>query len=156
MYLIALRTDFSVLFTLKVPLSPKTNRDSEGLYISNKGAPIPQEIADETIEFLWTVHEDANKFSRNPDQVTIIPKSMGHYFEERFQDWLETEKSSDLPEVMELRKQLFYWFLKFEECDTGMVNRDMVAWYLSKNHVLKNCKHIIGKSALHWGIRSAD
>ena len=65
------------------------------------------------------MHEDANKFSRNPDTSLEIPKSMGHYFDQKFQEWLEKDKKSDSEETKVWRKQLFNWFIKFEECDTG-------------------------------------
>ena len=74
-------------------------------------------ISDETLEFLWSVHEEANKFSREPETVDSIPQSMGHYFQQKFSDWLN-QKSEDYETTL-WRKQLYNWFIKFEECDTG-------------------------------------
>ena len=71
------------------------------------------------MDYLWSVHEEANKFSRDPDTSVVIPQSMGHYFDQKFQNWLENDKKSDDEETKTWRRQLFNWFIKFEECDTG-------------------------------------
>ena len=100
-------------------MADRANRDSEGVFIRTDGQSVPLEILEETLDYLWSVHEDANKFSRNPEKSAIIPQSMGHYFDEKFQDWLEKDKRSDDAETKMWRRQLFNWFIKFEECDTG-------------------------------------
>lgn len=97
-------------------MAEKANRDSEGVFIRSDGELVPNEIAEETIDFLWSIHKEADKFSRQAQKFAHqIPKSMGHFFEERFQTWVEEKE----PETRLWRKQLFNWFIKFEECDTG-------------------------------------
>ncbi len=105
-----------------IALADRANRDSEGLFLRCDGEPVPKSVSEETIDFLWSIHEEANKFSRDPDCVESVPKSMGHYFKDRFAAWLESDKKSDDETTRSWRKQLFQWFIKFEECDTGCDN----------------------------------
>ena len=100
-------------------MAEKANRDCEGIFIRTDGHSVPLEILEETMDYLWSVHEEANKFSRDPDTSVVIPQSMGHYFDEKFQNWLENDKKADNEETKTWRRQLFNWFIKFEECDTG-------------------------------------
>ena len=104
----------------QIPISDRPNRDGEGIFIRNDGKEMPKDIFEETSEFLWTVHEDANKFAK-VTEVEDAPKSMGHYFEKRFNAWLK-EKENESQEVQDWRKQYYNWFIKYEEGDTGCDN----------------------------------
>ena len=70
------------------------------------------------MDFLWELHEEADKFAKGYD-VTQVPKSIGHFFNEKFNLWLNTEKLKDNKETKGWRKQLFDWFIKYEESDCG-------------------------------------
>ena len=104
----------------QIPISDRPNRDGEGIFIRDDGKEMPKDIFEETSEFLWTVHEDANKFAK-VIEVEDAPKSIGHYFEKRFNDWLK-EKENESQEVQDWRKQYYNWFIKYEEGDTGCDN----------------------------------
>jgi len=53
----------------------------------------------------------------------LTPKSVGHYFEEEFEEWLRTKKADDDPETRRWRQQYFTWWIKWEECDCGKISK---------------------------------
>jgi hypothetical protein len=67
------------------------NRDGEGVFLRVDGKEIPDDILDDTFEFLEKVHEDLNKFAREEFDPEDIPKSVGHYFESEFKTWLQVQ-----------------------------------------------------------------
>ena len=68
---------FSILnIIFQIPISDRPNRDGEGIFIRDDGKEMPKEILEETSEFLWAIHEDANKFAK-VTQVEDAPKSIG-------------------------------------------------------------------------------
>jgi len=58
-------------------------------------------------------------FQYNGMDPKLTPESVGHYFEQEFEEWLRTEKSDDDPETRRWRRQFFTWWIKWEECDSG-------------------------------------
>ena len=82
---------------------------------------MPNHILEETRAFLKQVHRDANKFAK-VKKVTDAPKSMGHYFQQRFTEWISTKQQSEDDVTLDWRRQVYKWFIKFEEADSGCDN----------------------------------
>ena len=69
---------------------------------------------------MWKIHEEADKFANTQDyDLSQVPTSIGHFMEDKFNDWLNTTKQNDDSEARQWRKQIFQWFIKYEESDCG-------------------------------------
>lgn len=89
---------------------------------------------DETRDFLWQVHWECDQFAKVNNPEKEAPKSVGHYFQQRFQHWLNTDDKckDDDPDSRAWRNQFYNWFIKFEECDSG-------------------CDNLFKQSSISWG-----
>ena len=69
---------------------------------------------------MWKIHEEADKFANTQDyDLSQVPTSIGHFMEDKFNDWLNSTKQNDDSEARQWRKQIFQWFIKYEESDCG-------------------------------------
>ena len=61
---------------LQIPITDRANGDGEGIFLRNDGKEIPQDILKETRDFLWSVHNEANKFAK-VKEIREAPQSIG-------------------------------------------------------------------------------
>lgn len=116
-----LQSTFSRLdLSFQIPtVEDNIGTDYEGIFLRNEdGEVVPREILADTTEFLWKIHEEADKFANTQD-LCQVPTSIGHFMEEKFNHWLITTKQSDDCEAKQWRKQIYQWFIKYEESDCG-------------------------------------
>ena len=60
----------------QIPITDRANGDGEGIFLRNDGKEIPQDILKETRDFLWSVHNEANKFAK-VKEIREAPQSIG-------------------------------------------------------------------------------
>ena len=93
------------------------------------------------MEFLWELHEEADKFA-NGYKLSEVPKSIGHFFNKRFNSWLNKEKKNDDFETKLWRKQLFQWFIKYEESDCGCEDLYKLSSFEKRVSTLDACSNL--------------
>ena len=108
--------------SFQIPIvEDKIETDYEGTFLRNEdGNMVPKELLEETTDFLWNIHAEADKFADALEyDVSQVPTSIGHFMKDKFTEWLNTVKKSDNFETKQWRKQIFQWFIKYEESDCG-------------------------------------
>ncbi|TRY70897.1 hypothetical protein TCAL_02797 [Tigriopus californicus] len=114
----------------KIPIHAEVNRDGEGRFVRNDGREMPSSILEETMVKLDFIHDDCNKFAKDPKKFAQL--SIGEVFKKEFDTWLHEEKIGHEPhEHTEWRRQFFQWYIKWEECDAGCDSLDeqsAVSW----------------------------
>ena len=66
------------------------------------------------------LHWHLNKFYQSkPLDLEQLPRSVGHFFEEQIEAFLDREKDED---KLKLKRGFCDWFLKWELVDTGVSN----------------------------------
>ena len=104
---------FLIFPPFQIPITDRPNRDGDGVFLRNDGKEMPKDILEETRDFLWKVHDEANKFSKIKD-LKEAPQSIGHYFQQRFNEWIQQKKFTENGEKIAWRKQYYDWFIKVE------------------------------------------
>ena len=61
---------------MQIPITDRANGDGEGIFLRNDGKEMPHVILQETRDFLWSVHNDANKFAK-VKEIRDAPQSIG-------------------------------------------------------------------------------
>ncbi len=80
---------------------------------------------------MWKIHFECDKFAHDGVKVEDAPKSVGHFLRDRFDAWLKNEKAGDDPDTRAWRRQLFQWWVKWEECDSGcddLFRHSSISW----------------------------
>ena len=85
------------------------------------------------------LHWHLNKFYESkPLDTEQLPHSVGHFFEEQIEAFLDREKDED---KLKLKRGFCDWFLKWELVDTGVSNLknqvQTVICYTSKSKIRK-------------------
>merc|ERR1711892_508534 len=100
----------------QIPVTNDESGDGDGTFYLPGGKTVPKKLLKQSLKFSENLHSYLDKFSReNIDEP--VPQSVGHFFEERMDEFLLKEKNE---EKCKIKKALLDWFIKWEEVDTGV------------------------------------
>ncbi|XP_071748796.1 spermine oxidase [Lepeophtheirus salmonis] len=101
------------------------NRDGKGNFMSQSGDIPPKEILHSTLNFLQEVHESVYDVLDDEGQLKDgIPSSVGKYFKQRFEKWLDQLRENESAELIKWRQRIFNWRILWENCDCGCNDLD--------------------------------